>query len=220
MSQALPRAGETRTELMSGPAGHIEYALSAPLTAARGVAVFCHPHPLFGGAMSNKVVYSLASSAQKLGFLSLRFNFRGVGRSQGAHDAARGETQDCVHVAQWLRAQAPGLPLLLGGFSFGAFVSLNASAQIRPAGLISVAPPFGRYFNDAPLPAHPACPWISLHSRDDEVVAFDETAAILNSYSPPPEQHVVDGAGHFFHGRLQDVQALVEAMVRKLDFPV
>ena len=164
--------------------------------------------------MSNKVVYSLASTAQKLGFLALRFNFRGVGRSQGEHDAARGETQDCVQVANWLRAQAPDLPLLLGGFSFGAFVSLNASAQIRPAGLISVAPPFGRYFNDAPLPSHPGCPWMSLHSKDDEVVGFDETAAVLNAYSPPPEQRVVDGAGHFFHGRLQDVQELVQVFTQ------
>ena len=215
MSRQLPAAGETTQGLVEGPAGNIEYALTAPASDARGIAVFCHPHPLYGGAMSNKVVYSLASTASKFGFLALRFNFRGVGRSQGEHDSARGETQDCVHVANWLRQQAPNLPLLLGGFSFGAFVSLNACTQVRPAGLISVAPPFGRYFGDAPLPPHPGCPWMSLHSRDDEVVGFDETAVILNAYTPPPEQRVVDGAGHFFHGRLQDVQELVQSFVLK-----
>jgi uncharacterized protein len=203
---ALPEAGGSAQGLIAGAAGDIECQISMPRGAPRGVAVACHPHPLFGGAMSNKVVYQLASCAAKFGLIALRFNFRGVGRSAGVHDAARGETDDCVTAVEWLRAQAPGLPLLLSGFSFGAFVSLNAAARVGPAALVSIAPPFGRYFDDAPNPPSPGCPWLALHSRDDDTVAYAETAAILAQYQPPPTLVTLDGAGHFFHGRLQDIQ--------------
>lgn len=206
---ALPAPGESARGVIDGADGDIECLVATPRAALRGIAVVCHPHPLFGGEMSNKVVYTLASIALKQGMVAARFNFRGVGKSQGTHDAARGETDDCLRVVEWLRAQAPGLPLLLAGFSFGAFVSLNAAARARPAALVSIAPPFGRYFDGAPNPAHPGCPWIAVHSRDDDVVAYDETTSILRGYSPAPELISVDGAGHFFHGRLADLQDAV-----------
>jgi uncharacterized protein len=202
---ALPAPGQSAHGLIEGEAGAIECMLSMPRDAVRGVAVACHPHPLYGGAMSNKVVYTLASTALQAGMVSLRFNFRGVGHSQGAHDSARGEVQDCVRVASWLRAQQPGLPLLLSGFSFGAFVSLAAAAQLAPAALVSIAPPFGRYF-EAPDPPHPGCPWLVVHSRDDDTVAYDETFTTLEAYTPAPERVSLDGAGHFFHGRLEDIR--------------
>lgn len=205
----LPAAGESAQGVIAGLAGDIECQVSVPSGEARGIAVICHPHPLFGGAMSNKVVYTLASCALRQGMVSLKFNFRGVGRSQGQHDAARGETDDCVTVVEWLRAQRPGLPLLLAGFSFGAFVSLNAAARVRAAALVSIAPPFGRYFDGAPNPPAPGCPWLAVHSRDDDTVAYAETAQILAQYQPAPELITVDGAGHFFHGRLQDLQDAV-----------
>lgn len=204
--EALPPAGQTAHGLIEGEAGAIECMVSVPRGAVRGVAVACHPHPLFGGAMSNKVVYTLASTALQAGLVSLRFNFRGVGHSQGTHDSARGETADCVRVAGWLRAQAPDRPLLLSGFSFGAFVSLGAAAMLRPAALVSIAPPFGRYFDGAPEPPHPGCPWLVVHSRDDDTVSYAETFSILDGYTPPPERVSLDGAGHFFHGRLDDVK--------------
>ena len=202
----LPGAGESLHGSLGGAAGDIECLIAAPKTAPRGLAVICHPHPLFGGELSNKVTYSLASIALKHGLIAARFNFRGVGRSQGQHDGSRGETDDCVTVAEWMRTQWAGAPLLLAGFSFGAFVSLNAASRARPAALISIAPPFGRYFDGAANPPHPGCPWMALHSRDDDTVPYEETAAILNGYEPRPELVTVDGAGHFFHGRLQDLQ--------------
>lgn len=206
---ALPDAGASAQGVIAGIAGDIECHVSVPRGTVRGIAVTCHPHPLFGGAMSNKVVYTLASCALRQGLVSLKFNFRGVGRSQGQHDAARGETADVVTVVEWLRAQCPDQPLLLAGFSFGAFVSLNAASRVHPAALVSIAPPFGRYFDDAPNPPLPGCPWLVVHSRDDDTVSYAETAQVLAGYVPAPERVTVDGAGHFFHGRLQDIQDAV-----------
>ena len=110
--------------LLAGAAGAIETLVSVPPGPVTGIAVVCHPHPLHGGALSNKVTWMLASCALKAGLVAARFNFRGVGRSAGAHDEGRGETDDTLTVVDWLRGQAPGAPLLLAGFSFGAFVSL------------------------------------------------------------------------------------------------
>ena len=209
----VPGAGQSAHGTLPGPAGDIECVIAAPREDVRGLAVVCHPHPLYGGAMSNKVVYTLASAAQARGLLTARFNFRGVGASQGVHDSARGETDDCLAVVDWMRAAHPGLPLVLAGFSFGSFVALRASARARPAALVSIAPPFGRYFDDAPLPPHPGCPWLAMHSRDDDTVDYAETAAILAGYAPPPRLVTVDGAGHFFHGRLGDVRDTVSAFL-------
>ncbi|HKY92362.1 MAG TPA: alpha/beta fold hydrolase [Nevskiaceae bacterium] len=211
----LPDAGRSLQGTIDGAAGPIEVLVAAPKEPPRGFAVLCHPHPLYGGAMSNKVVYTLASIALKCGLVAARFNFRGVGASGGAHDESRGETDDCVTVVEWVRGHVPDAPLLLGGFSFGAFVSLKAAARVRPKALMSVAPPFGKYFGGEPAPPHPGCPWIAIHSRDDDVVSYDESARLLAAYDPPAELVTVDGAGHFFHNRLADLQhALVPFVAR------
>ena len=214
MSNDLPAPGEIRTFLIDGPSGAIEAMLQAPRTpAVAGYAVVCHPHPLFGGAMSNKVTYTLASSAQQAGYYALRFNFRGVGRSAGQHDEGRGEVDDTVFVAEWLRQrvqeQLPEAPLLLAGFSFGAWVSVAAAARLKPSTQVSIAPPFAKYAGDAPQPPRPPCPWLVVHGRDDEVVAYEETVAALKIYDPPPELVTMDGVGHFFHNRLADLGNVV-----------
>lgn len=167
--------------------------------------------------MSNKVAYTLAATAVKEGFCALRFNFRGVGRSEGLHDEGRGETDDTVLLAQALRAELPkGLPLVLAGFSFGSFVALKAAARVQPAALMSVAPPFGKYFGGEPAPQHPQCPWRVLHSLDDEVVDYASTQAELARYTPAPELVTVDGAGHFFHGRLHEVGSAFAGLLGRL----
>jgi uncharacterized protein len=210
-STLLPPPGESRDVLIAGAAGNIEALLAAPRapTAPSAFAVICHPHPLFGGALSNKVVYTLASCALKSGMHALRFNFRGVGRSAGTHDEGRGETDDTVAVVDWLRRQLPEAQLTLMGFSFGAFVSLQAAARVRPDLQVSVAPPFGKYFGNAPKPPRPSCPWLVVHGRDDDVVSFADTQAELSHYDPVPEIASFDGVGHFFHGRLGDLQHAV-----------
>lgn len=210
----LPAAGQSRAGLLRGAAGRIETLLASPAGAPLGGVLVCHPHPLYGGALSNKVTYSLASTALKAGFAALRFNFRGVGKSEGRHDEGRGETEDAVLLGEWLRARLPaGAPLVLAGFSFGSFIALKASSQLRPAGLMSVAPPFGKYFGGEPAPPHPGCPWRVLHSRDDEVVAYDGTLVELQRYVPMPELITVDGCGHFFHGRLDEVQSAFSGLI-------
>ncbi len=188
-----------------------------PASAPRGVAVVCHPHPLYGGALSNKVVYTLDSCMQRHGFASVRFNFRGVGKSAGTHDHGRGETDDALAVARWIQDQLPGLPLLLGGFSFGGFIALKAAALLKPALLVTVAPPF-KYFESEPRPVHPGCPWLVLHSTDDEVVDYEQTRTELLRYEPPPELVTLQDAGHFFHGRLNDVQKFVSDWLTKNGF--
>ncbi len=217
MSLTAAAPGSSLAQLPQGPNGAIEVLLTAPRQPAWGACLICHPHPLYGGAMTNKVVYTLASTAGKAGLLTLRFNFRGVGKSVGQHDEGRGETMDVQWLAAELRALLPdNAPLLLAGFSFGAFVALQAAAQVQPAALMQVAPPFGKYFGNAPRPPHPGCPWSVIHARDDDTVAYAETVAELQRYTPPPTLVTVAEAGHFFHGRLAEVDTAFAALIDAL----
>lgn len=211
-----PAPGQTQPLLLPGAAGNIETILSAPRGQARGCAVICHPHPLFGGAMTNKVTYTLASVATMAGFYALRFNFRGVGKSEGEHDQAVGETDDTVGLAELMLSRMPaGAPLLLAGFSFGGYVSVRAAERLRPALQISVAPPFGGRFAYSITPKRPDCPWLVIHSRDDDVVSYSETAAALSQYQPAPEIAMLDGAGHFFDGRLGDIRTIAGEFIER-----
>lgn len=213
----LPAPGAARELLIPGAAGAIETLIAAPRESPRGgFSVICHPHPLYGGAMSNKVTYTLASIALKAGLYALRFNFRGVGRSEGAHDQGRGETDDVLQLVRWMRARLGAeAPLLLAGFSFGGFVSLRAAQAAQPRLQISIAPPFGgrEAYIALPPPPRPDCPWLVVHSRDDELVPYEDTRAALARYQPPPQLATLDGAGHFFHGRLGDLQQIADAFV-------
>lgn len=212
--EPLPAPGAAREIFVPGPAGRLEAIVAMPRRERPvGTAVICHPHPLYGGALSNKVVYILASCALRAGLVALRFNFRGVGRSEGVYDEARGETEDALAAVAWLRQRQPQLPLLLAGFSFGAYVALKAAARAQPTALVSVSIPFGRMsrssgVNAAP-PPHPGCPWLALHARDDQVVSYEETRTALQGYRPPPQLVTLDGAGHFWHGRLGDIEQAV-----------
>ncbi|MGH8443911.1 MAG: alpha/beta hydrolase, partial [Solimonas sp.] len=179
-----------------------------------GCALVCHPHPLQGGAMSNKVTYTLASCAQKAGAYALRFNFRGVGRSAGPHDEGRGETGDVIFLAGWLRERLPDAPLLLAGFSFGAWVSSHAAARVDPVALVSIAPPFARYRALAPPPSSPHCPWLVVQGTDDEVVGYAETVQALKEFAPSPQLVTMDGVGHFFHNRLSDLADAVQPFMQ------
>ena len=216
MNFVAPTAGSHSKFLLDGEAGAIECLLAAPAaqTEPVGISLICHPHPLYGGALSNKVTYSLAGAALDCGYYAMRFNFRGVGRSQGSHDQGLGEAQDTVLLGHWLRQQYPDLPLLLAGFSFGGFVSLSAAAQLKPQLQVSVAPPFS-YFDGRERPAHPGCPWMLIHGLDDDVVPDEQTRAVLGEYQPQPELFSPDGVGHFFHGRLQELRQQVADFIRQ-----
>lgn len=211
----LPAPGDVLPTRLRAPVGVVEIAWTLPKTAPRGLALVAHPHPLFGGALSNKVTYTLATQAARRGLVALRFNFRGVGASEGTHGGGVAETEDAEALARALQAAAPTLPLFLLGFSFGAFIQLRVAERLSVDGVLTVAPPMGKYL-DLPLPQRPRAPWTWLHSRDDEVVDFADTAAVMETYVPPPDGRWVDGAGHFFHGKLAEVQAAVDALVMPL----
>jgi alpha/beta superfamily hydrolase len=187
---------------IEGPAGSIEAAVDSVDAAPRAIAVVCHPHPLQQGTMQNKVVTTLARSFAHLGAAAVRFNFRGVGRSQGRHDEGRGERDDVLAVVRFARERWPGRPLYLGGFSFGGAMALAAAHAAAPRGLVTVAPSIAR------LPADfvpPACRWLLVHGGADDVVAPQPVLDWAARLAAPPTVVLVEGVGHFFHGRLRDV---------------
>lgn len=190
-----------------GPAGLLEGFLDEPGAAPRAVAVVCHPHPLQQGSMHNKVAYMLARAFNDLGAVSLRFNFRGVGKSEGRFDEGRGETDDALAAIDWLSAQHPGLPLWLGGFSFGAYVALRAQSRREVKRLVTVAPAVERF--DVRSIVAPVCPWLLVQGDADDVVSPRAVLDWAESLMKPPRLAVLAGAGHFFHGRLNELRAAV-----------
>ncbi|HHJ15060.1 MAG TPA: alpha/beta hydrolase [Gammaproteobacteria bacterium] len=192
---------------MEGPAGRLELRVDLPQEEPRALAVICHPHPLHGGSLDNKVVHQLARAFSEQGAVSVRFNFRGVGNSEGAYDEGRGEREDLLAVTGWARKRWPELPLWLAGFSFGGLVALAATAELAPDWLVTVAPAVS-YFPVTPgLPPHGR--WLLIQGTDDEIVPAKDVEAWLASAGLSPEKVFVEGAGHFFHGRLNRLREAV-----------
>jgi alpha/beta superfamily hydrolase len=194
-----------QTQLIAGPVGDLETILEAPENAY-GLAVVCHPHPLYQGTMTNKVVHTLARAWIGIGCAAVRFNFRGVGQSAGEYAAGEGETQDALAVIRWAREQQPAGPLFLGGFSFGGMIAYRAAQQVSPAALVTVAPAVDR-LSAAGEP--PQCPWLVVHGDADELVPIEGVMAWLNELESGPELAVIAEAEHFFHGRLIELRGLV-----------
>ncbi len=197
---------------LDGPAGSLEALVEGPPAAPRAVAVICHPHPLHGGTMHNKVVHTLARALQGLDCVTVRFNFRGVGQSEGAFADGLGELEDALAVCRWAREQFPDLPLALAGFSFGAAVALAAATRERPCALVTVAPPVGRLI-DREI-AVPAVPWLIVQGDADELVDCEEVLRWVNTLEPGPEVAVLSGVDHFFHGRLLELRDIVSSFLR------
>lgn len=197
----------------AGPSGKLEGLIeAADESKIIACAVVCHPHPLHGGTMQNKVTHMLARGFVAQNFVALRFNFRGVGRSAGQFDNGGGELEDVLAATEFLAAQYPGLPLWLAGFSFGAAMAILAAAESEPAGLISIAPAVSRFAKV--LNRQPSCPWLILQGDRDELVDVDETIAWVNALEPGPELQILEGAEHFFHGRLVLLREAVEEFVK------
>lgn len=180
-----------------GPAGDVECAIDAPPGAAVGTAVICHPHPLHGGTLDNKVVQTIARACVQLGWRSVRFNFRGVGASQGQWDDGVGELADCLAVITATRV--PAEPLLLAGFSFGAFVAAQAAHQLAPQTAVRHLVLVGPSTQKQQLPAVPAHALV-IHGEADDVVPLSATLDWARPQSLPVI--VFPGVGHFFHGQL------------------
>ncbi|HEX6832643.1 MAG TPA: alpha/beta fold hydrolase [Rudaea sp.] len=209
---AFPAADATIA--LNGPAGLIEAmtALPDPAQARAGTAIICHPHPLQGGTMHNKVVTMVERSLRELGLATVIFNFRGVGASQGAFDEGVGETDDLLAVARWVQDVRPGTALWLAGFSFGSYVALRAAAQLPLGQLISVAPPVGRWdFSSIVLPT---CPWLVVQGETDEIVDPAAVFAWVAGLPHPPALVRMPETGHFFHRRLMDLRGAIKNAVR------
>lgn len=198
--------------MIEGPAGPLEAVLEEPQGhSGKRFAVICHPHPLHGGTLNNKVVHTLARAMQELGLPTIRFNFRGVGASAGTFDQGAGETEDALAVIAHGRARWAGAALWLGGFSFGAAIVIRAAPRALPERLVAVAPPVGRIDVSG---ISPACPWLIVHGDADEVVDHHEVLQWAKRLTPAPAVALLHGATHFFHGRLHDLHAAVSAFGR------
>jgi alpha/beta superfamily hydrolase len=208
-----PRRPQAETATIAGPAGDLEAIVEAPVGAdgapgvAPHVAVLCHPHPSYGGTMTNKVVHMLARAFNEFGVPSVRFNFRGVGASAGSYDEGVGETQDAIAVLDWAAKRWPGAKLWAGGFSFGGAIAIRAAAARDVRRLVTVAPAIDRVaVDDARLPR---CPWLIVQGDSDELVAADKIQRWAQGLPSPPQLALLRGVDHFFHGRLHELRSVV-----------
>lgn len=211
----LPDFPETSsTLLLPGPAGALEVAvdLPDPSVARAGIAVFCHPLPIQGGTMHNKVVTMASRSLVELGIPTVRFNFRGVGASEGEFDDGRGETLDLLAVVNWAMRSHPGAALWLGGFSFGSYVALRGSRDLPLQQMISVAPPVGRWDFEQLSP--PPCPWLVIQGEDDDVVDPQAVYDYVDALPERPTLVRMPETGHFFHRRMMDLRGAIKNGVR------
>ncbi|MGV8959862.1 MAG: alpha/beta hydrolase [Stenotrophomonas sp.] len=213
-NSSFPR--ESATLMLAGPAGPLEVAVDLPdaeVAAQPVVAVFCHPLSTEGGSMHNKVVTMAARALRDLGVTVVRFNFRSVGQSAGSFDNGEGEQQDLRAVVEWVRSQRPDHALWLGGFSFGAYVTLRAAQALQPAALISIAPPAGRRswdFSNLQLPAH----WLVIQGDADEVVEPQAVYDWLATLQQSPQLVRMPDTSHFFHRKLIDLRGALQHEVR------
>lgn len=197
---------------IDGPAGKLEALLESPReTSATGAAVVCHPHPEHGGTMQNKVAHTLARAFIAKGFSTLRFNFRGVGLSEGTFDEGKGELQDALAAVHTMRKREGDSELWVAGFSFGAAIAIRAAAEAGADGLVSVAPAISRVTNEPGR--QPGCPWLVVQGDRDDLVDVADTVAWVNGLVPGPELVIFEDTEHFFHGKLVKLRHTVEAFI-------
>ena len=207
---------QTERLTLTGPVGSIEalrdWAVTADGAPARGIAIVAHPHPLFGGTMDNKVVQTLARAFVQSGWTTVRFNFRGVGATEGVHDNGQGELQDLLAVIEQV---APEGPIALSGFSFGSFVTSHAVAQLattRTTEQVVLVGTAASRFTVAPIPAELHERTLVVHGEADDTVALSSVMDWARPQILPVT--VVPGGGHFFHGQLPLLKGLVMRHLR------
>ncbi len=194
---------------LEGPEGTLEAVLEGETENPAMIAIVCHPHPQFGGTMDNKVVTTLIRAARDAGAAALRFNFRGVGNSQGAYSDGIGEVEDLIAVHHWLTKQYPDRPLWLAGFSFGSFVAARGAEVLAangqaPKALMLVAPPVHHYgFEEI---ESVGCPVTVVQGEDDEVVPADKVFRWAENTTLTPDLIRFPDSGHFFHGQLVNLK--------------
>lgn len=200
--------GVKKTVLISGPAGQQELLIAAPKENAKSiVCIISHPHPVHGGTMHNKVVYTLASVMDALAVKTVRYNFRGVQKSEGVFDQGRGELSDLLNVIDWVNEFCPHHEIWLAGFSFGAFIALKAHHLSQIKKLILVAPPVGQiYFSDMPKIN---CPCMLIQGGEDEIIDSKKVMAWADEQNPSLDIVYLPRAGHFFHAQLLELKEIL-----------
>ena len=200
-----PRSLERYT--IPGPSGKLEVALNTPDGAFAGIALIAHPNPVEGGTLDNKVVHTLARTFFALSYLTARFNYRGVGESEGTYDSGRGEVDDARAVLAHVREKAGDLPLVLAGFSFGAYIVSQLAPGEEVRRMVLVGPAVGRFAVGSVAPGT-----IVVHGEHDDVVPLSD----VMDWARPQQLPIVvfPGGGHFFHGRLPQLSRVVASLMR------
>ncbi len=228
----ISRSKSTESALLRGAGGAIDALIDTP-ASVRGIALVCHPHPLYGGANTNKVVHTIARTLCDLGYAAIRPNFRGVGGSEGEHDEGVAETEDMLGVISWAQSRWGFLPLALAGFSFGAYVQTRVAARLAdslapPRRIVLVGTAAGtaadgsRHYETGPLPT--GIPALIIHGESDDTVPLANVLDWARPQTLPIT--VVPGAGHFFHGKLTAIRNIITScwtplpeMTEKTDTP-
>ena len=212
LSKKLDTPGE-HLFFLPGNVGKLEVALLVPESPdKRYIALLGHPHSLQGGTMNNKVVTTVSRAFKELNIASLRFNFRGVGQSEGTYAEGLGESEDMLQLARLCLQDMPDIKFIFAGFSFGSYVAYRAAAQVENELLITVAPSVERHnymeFSDAPAP------WVVLHGDDDEVVPLQPVLDFVTQASTPLPLLRFAETGHFFHGKLIALKERLMEVIR------
>jgi alpha/beta superfamily hydrolase len=214
MSSPILLSADEKIITITGPAGQLEAVLTTPTTTPiKCIGVVCHPHPLHGGTMNNKVVHTVVKTFRDLGMNTIRFNYRGVGNSPGIYDNGIGETEDVITVIEYAKQNFPDHKICLAGFSFGSYVSLRAATQKSVHLLISIAPPITH--NDMNN-LNPACPWIIVHGDKDELFNINAVMDWVATLTPKPEFIQIADASHFFHGKLIELRSELTKAIKIL----
>ncbi len=199
---------EAKTFLLAGPVGELEVMATWPSVEPQAVAIICHPHPLKQGTMHNKVVTILAKTFDKLGLATVRFNYRGVGRSEGGYGNMLGEIEDSLAIKEWVSRALPKKSLYLAGFSFGGFIAASVANQCdNVCQLITVAPAVN--YADFNKLSNISCPWLVIQGDQDDIVPYADVLEFSRCPPSPLQLITVEKAGHFFHGQLMTLQKIV-----------
>lgn len=204
-----PEGKNSAKGLIDGPAGTLEVDVDLPSDTPRGVVVICHPHPQQGGTKDNKVVFMLGRAATQAGFAAVRFNFRGIGASEGEYDAGVGEVDDVRAVRDWA-VEASGLELAaLAGFSFGSAAAVRVAVDEPVDRLVTVGFP-SAYFQEL---SRPQGRWLAVFGDADDVIDVEASIKAVSELTPAVDVRVLQGAGHFLHGRLTELRKHVVAFL-------
>jgi len=196
--------------LIAGPTGQLEVQMNCPKKSCKlpmTYAVICHPHPLHGGTMLNKVVYMIASTFNQLGVGTVRFNFRGVGKSEGEYDQGQGEIEDLYAVVQWLQQEYAPDELWLAGFSFGSYIALRGYQQLSANRLLLVAPPVEKFdFNQLSMTDSSI---LIIQGQQDQIVSPTAVSQWVKTQMPTAQFQRLTQADHFFHGQLNELRDVI-----------